>query len=64
MFMSDVTIRKVYDELKALRNVVEDMRQDIQDRFLTPDEEHLVEKALQEKKEGKTVSLDKLKEEI
>lgn len=64
MFMSDVTIKKVYEELKALRSVVEDMRQDIQDRFLTPEEERLVEKAIQEKKEGKTVSLDKLKDEI
>ncbi len=59
-----VTIGRVYDELKALRDAVESMREEIADRFLTPEEELLMEKALEEWRSGKTVSLDKLKREL
>lgn len=62
--MSDVTIEKVYNELKALRGAVDAVREEIADRFLTPEEELLVEKALDERRRGKTVSLDDLKKEL
>ncbi|MEE8403114.1 MAG: hypothetical protein V3R93_05095 [Candidatus Hydrothermarchaeaceae archaeon] len=62
--MGGVTIEKVYDELKALRGAVDAVRKEISDRFLTPEEELLVEKALEERRRGKTVSLDDLKKEL
>ncbi len=62
--MGGATIEKVYDELKALRSAVEAVRVEIADRFLTPEEELLVEKALEERRKGKTVSLDELKKEL
>ncbi len=62
--MGGATIEKVYDELKALRGAVEAVRVEIADRFLTPEEELLVEKALEERRKGKTVSLDELKKEL
>ncbi len=63
MSMGSVTIEKVYDEVKALRGAVEAVREEIADRFLTPEEALLVEKALEERRRGKTVSLDELKKE-
>ncbi|MEE8167580.1 MAG: hypothetical protein V3T58_01745 [Candidatus Hydrothermarchaeales archaeon] len=62
--MGSVTIERVYDELKALRGAVEAVREEIVDRFLTPEEELLVEKALDERRKGKTVSLNELKKEL
>ncbi|NOZ76096.1 MAG: hypothetical protein GXO65_00105 [Euryarchaeota archaeon] len=62
--MGEATIDKVYDELKALRHTVEAMREEIADRFLTPEEERLLDKALEEHRKGKTISLDELKEEL
>ncbi len=62
--MGGVTIEKVYDEVKALRGAVDAVREEIADRFLTPEEELLVERALEERRSGKTVSLDELKKEL
>ncbi|MBU2560316.1 hypothetical protein KKA03_05425 [archaeon] len=62
--MGSVTIEKVYDELKALRGAVDAVRKEIADRFLTPEEELLVEKAMGERRGGKTVSLNELKREM
>ncbi len=62
--MGSVTIEKVYDEVKALRGAVGAVRKEIADRFLTPEEELLVERALEERRSGKTVSLDELKKEL
>lgn len=59
-----VTIERIYDELRALRNAVESMKEEIADRFLSPEEELLVEKALREWRSGKTVSLAELKREL
>ncbi len=64
MLMGEVTIEKVYEELKALRSAVDEMRDDIADRFLTHEEEALLEKALDEHRKGKTISLEKLREEL
>jgi hypothetical protein len=62
--MTEVTIEQVYKELKALRTAVEAMKEEIEDRLLTSEEEVLVEKALQEHREGKTTSLEDLKREL
>jgi hypothetical protein len=63
--MSDViTMERVYEELKALRGAVEAMKEEIEDRFLTPEEELLVEKAIKEHREGKTITLEELKKEL
>lgn len=62
--MTDVTIERVYEELKALRGSVDAMREEIEDRFLTPEEELLVEKALKEHREGKTINHKDLKKEL
>lgn len=62
--MSGVTLEQVYNELKALRTAVEAIREEIEDRFLTPEEELLVEKALEEKRKRETVSLEELKREL
>lgn len=64
MDMGSVTIERIYGELKALRGAVDAIREEITDRFLTPEEELLVDKALEERRKGKTVSLDKLKKEF
>ncbi|MEE8403137.1 MAG: hypothetical protein V3R93_05230 [Candidatus Hydrothermarchaeaceae archaeon] len=62
--MGSVTIEKVYDEVKALRGAVDAVRKEIADRFLTPEEELLVERAVEERRSGKAVSLDELKKEL
>ncbi|HDY73904.1 MAG TPA: hypothetical protein ENH51_02185 [Euryarchaeota archaeon] len=62
--MSDATMEKVYEELKALRGTVEAMKEEIEARFMTPEEDLLVEKALKEHRRGETISVDELKKEL
>ena len=62
--ISAVTIEEVYNELKALRSVIESVKEEIEDRFLTPEEDLLVEKALKERREGKTITLEELEKEL
>lgn len=62
--MNAVTIEEVYNELKALRSVVESVKEEIEDRFLTPEEDILVEKALEERRGGKTITLKELEKEL
>lgn len=62
--MSDATMEKVYEELKALRGTVEAMKEEIEARFMTPEEDLLVEKALQEHRMGETISVEELKKEL
>ena len=62
--MSAVTIEDVYNELKALRSVVESVKEEIKDIFLTPEEDILVEKALEERREGKAITLEELEKEL
>jgi len=50
--MTNITIEKVYDELKILHNIIEELKEDIEDRFLTAEEEILIEKALEEMRQG------------
>lgn len=57
-------MERVYEELKALRGAVEAMKEEIEDMFLTPEEELLVEKAIKEHREGKTITLEELKKEL
>jgi len=62
--MTKITIEKVYDELKILRNIIEELKEDIEDRFLTAEEEILIEKALEEMRQGKTKPLEELMKEL
>ncbi len=62
--MTNITIEKVYNELKILRNIIEELKEDIEDRFLTAEEEILIEKALEEMRQGKTKPLEELMKEL
>ena len=54
----------MYNELKALRSVVGSVKEEIEDRFLTHEEDILVEKALKGRRGGKTITLEELEEEL
>jgi len=62
--MGGITIEDVYAEMKNLGKEIKSMRKELNDALLTPKEELLLEKALEEKKEGKTTSLEELGKEL
>jgi hypothetical protein len=51
---------KVYKEILLLKKLVLAMKEDLEDRFLTAEEELSLEESLREFKEGKTISLEQL----
>ena len=62
--MGGITIEDVYAEMKDLGKEIKSMRKELNDALLTPKEELLLEKALEEKKEGKTTSIEELEKEL
>jgi len=62
--MEQVSLEKVYKELEFLRKVVVEMKEYLEDCFLTAEEEIELEKAREELKAGKTISLEELKAEL
>lgn len=61
-----INLEKMYKELLALRKEVQFIKNHIvdQDTIMTAEEEERYEKAMQEYKEGGTISLEDLKKEI
>ena len=61
---TNVTDNKVYKEILLLKKIVLAMKEDMEDRFLTAEEEMELEKAREEFKRGECVSLDNLRKEL
>ena len=61
-----ISIKKVYDELKLMRNDILFIKKHINDpdTIMTEEESKRFEESIAELKQGKTVSLDKLKKEL
>lgn len=61
-----VTIQKVYDEIKSLKEEVGFIKKHMfdPDTILTSEEEKVFHQSLREYKEGKTKSLEQLKKEL
>ena len=61
-----VNMEKMYKELLALRTEVHYIKENMidVDMFMTPKEEVQLEKALEEHKQRKTISLENLKKEL
>jgi hypothetical protein len=59
-----MTDNKMYKEILLLKKLVLDMKEDLEDRFLTAEEELRLEESLREFREGKTISLKELKKEL
>ena len=55
--INNITIQDVYKEIMNLGKDIRPMREEIADRFLSPEEEILLEEALKEHKDGITISL-------
>ena len=64
MEMANGDMSKIYKEVVLLKKIIVDMKEDIEDRFLTAEEELSLEESLREFKESKTTSLEQLKKEI
>jgi len=62
--MEEVDLNVVNRNLINLIKVVEEMREDLEDRFLTAEEARNIEIAEKELKEGKTISLEDMKKEL
>ena len=61
-----VNMKKMYQELVALRKEVQFIKNHMfdQDTIMTSEEEAQLEEALEEHKQGKTISLEDLKKEL
>ena len=62
--INNITIQDVYNEIINLGKDIRLMREEIADRFLSPEEEILLEEALKEHKDGITVSLSDFEKEL
>jgi len=62
--MEEVDLNVVNRNLINLIKVVEEMREDLEDKFLTAEEARNIEIAEKELKEGKTISLEDMKKEL
>ncbi len=59
-----VTENKMYKEILLLKRLVLAMKEDMEDRFLSAEEEIRLEDSLKEFREGKTISFEQLKKEL
>jgi hypothetical protein len=59
-----VTENKMYKEILLLKKLVLAIKEDLEDRFLTAEEELRLEESLREFEEGKTISLEELEKEL
>ena len=62
--MEQINLEKVYKEIELLKCLITTMKEDMEDRFLSAEEELRLEDSLREIKEGKTISLENLKKEL
>jgi hypothetical protein len=62
--METIEVSKIYTELLLLKKIILAMKEDMEDRFLTAEEELCLEESLREFREGKTISLEQLKKEL
>jgi hypothetical protein len=62
--MEQVSIDVVNKNVLDLIAIVQKMKEDFEDRFLTAEEELELEKAREELKQGKCISLEDLKKEL
>jgi|TARA_Y100000034_G_scaffold57933_1_gene70700 uncharacterized coiled-coil DUF342 family protein len=58
--MEKVSLETVHEDLKVLKNLVSEMKEHMEDCFLTAEEEEAVEKAREEFEKGETISLEDL----
>jgi len=58
--MEKVSLETVHNDLKVLKNLVSEMKENMEDCFLTVEEEEAVEKAREEFENGETISLEDL----
>jgi len=58
--MEKVSLETVHRDLETLKNRVSEMKEYMEDCFLTEEEEEAVEKAREEFENGKTISLEDL----
>lgn len=59
-----IELASLYSELVLLKKLILAMKQDMEDRFLTAEEEIALEESLEEHNHGRTVSLGQLKKEL
>lgn len=62
--MEQINIKKMYKEILLLKKIVIAMQEDLEDRFLSADEELEIEKARKEYEEGNIISFEDLKKEL
>jgi hypothetical protein len=64
--MSEIlSLEKLYKEIMELRREIKLIKQNvIEEEFMTPEEEELLEIAIEEHKKGKTKRLEDLKKEL
>ena len=58
--MEKVSLETVHKDLEVLKKLVSEMKENIEDCFLTAEEEESVEKARKEFERGETISLEDL----
>ncbi len=62
--VKNLEMKEIYNEIVILKNMIASMKEEIEDRFLTAEEEKDIEDSLREFDDEKTISLEKLKEEL
>jgi predicted DNA-binding protein len=60
----ELKIEKMSREITQLKRIVEKIQEQLEDAFLTEDEKEIIKQGERELKEGKTISLEKLKKEL
>ena len=58
--MEEISIKTIHKELEMVKKIVVEMKEYIEDCFLTPEEEKTVDKAREEFERGETISLEYL----
>ena len=62
--VKNLEMKEIYNEIVILKNMIASMKEEIEDRFLTAEEEKDIVDSLREFDDEKTISLEKLKEEL
>ena len=64
--MTQVTLENIYKELKTIKSELDFIKEHMVDvdMILTKEEEERLNKSIEEKKAGKTISLEKLESEL
>lgn len=62
--MEQVTLKTMQKDMESLKKVVKEMKEYLEDCFLTAEEEENLERARKELEEGNTISLEELELEL